>query len=97
MQKLKLDLEELAVETFDTTPVRLDRGTVLGHGPDTFQNTCMTCHTYCDCEPSSRTEVSGCGTCDASCGGSCDSCIDTCKACGTGVTACQYTCYPDPC
>lgn len=85
MRKLKLDLEELAVESFATTPEpRREGGTVFG------QEQC-TCYTQCTCP--------GCPTCDASCNGTCGgtceascngTCVNTCGAsCGD---TCGYTC-----
>ncbi|HEV2736456.1 MAG TPA: hypothetical protein VGV85_16540 [Longimicrobiaceae bacterium] len=82
MKKLKLDLEDLTVESFATTPEsRGEGGTVFG------QNHC-TCYTQCTCP--------GCPTCDASCngtcGGTCDaSCNGTCG--GTCDFSCGDTCY----
>lgn len=96
MRKMRLELENLTVDSFDTTPVRIERGTVVGHGAETFENSCMSCHTICDCPPSSATDVTGCGTCGASCW-ECESNGRATCGCGTGVTACIYTCYPDPC
>ena len=56
MQKLKLQLDELRVDSFETSKVREDKGTVCGAQ--------CTCQTVCTCP--------GCATCDASCNGSCD-------------------------
>jgi hypothetical protein len=59
----KLKLEELAVESFDTTAAEHDRGTVFGEQ--------CTCPTACTCP--------GCPTCDASyCNTACDSCGYSC-------------------
>jgi hypothetical protein len=55
MHKLKLQLENLRVDTFETMPARNGRGTV--HGEQ------CTCYTQCSCP--------GCPTCDASCNGTC--------------------------
>ncbi len=90
MDKLKLTLDDLAVETFDTTSVAREKGTVVG------EQQC-TCQTVCTCP--------GCYTCDAtcpqtcddytcanSCGGTCEqTCWDTC-----GLT-CPETCRPRYC
>ena len=96
MKKLKLDLEDLAVESFATTPeAGRDGGTVFGQQ--------CTCYTQCTC-PGCPT-CAGYGTCDASCNGTCaascngtcgatcdGSCYGTCDyACQTGDT-CDYTC-----
>src|SRR4051812_30889142 len=66
MKKFKLQLDDLLIDSFSTTPVRKGKGTVFGEQ--------CTCPTACTCP--------GCPTCDASCNGSCGggSCIDTCAA-----------------
>ena len=82
----KLKLEDLAIESFDTTPAENDRsGTVFGEQ--------CTCHTNCTCPGCPTCDPSycdtGCDTCAGSCGGSCyNTCGDTC----------DYTCvYYDTC
>ena len=88
MNKLKLQLEDLVIDSFSTTPVRRAKGTVYGEQ--------CTCPTACTCP--------GCPTCDASCGGTCGgtcdascygSCGDTCD-CGTAydVSCNGYSCDP---
>jgi hypothetical protein len=78
MNKLKLQLEDLLVDTFDTTPVQRANGTVFGEQ--------CTCYTQCTCP--------GCPTCDASCNGTCDaSCNGTCVSCdATCGGSCDYSC-----
>jgi hypothetical protein len=81
-RKLKLDLDALQVESFDTTVAdHRHEGTVFGQG--------CTCYTNCTCP--------GCPTCDASCGGTCAaSCNGTCDASCNGTCG-EYTycgCYP---
>ncbi len=78
MKKLRLD--DLAVETFDTTCVKKEKGTVVGQE--------CTCYTNCTCP--------GCPTCDATCAYTCDdytcvSCDGTCAG-TTCVTRCVDTC-----
>ena len=70
MAKLTLRLDDLRIETFSTTPVQKEKGTVFGEQ--------CTCHTNCTCP--------GCPTCNASCNGTCDaSCYGTCDvSCGCG-------------
>jgi hypothetical protein len=81
--KLKLDLDDLAVDTFDTTRGEKSRGTVFGEQ--------CTCWTYCG-----QNTCPGCPTCDASCNGTCyASCNGTCN-CGTNNT-CGYSCYDTDC
>jgi hypothetical protein len=80
--KLKLHLEDLAVDSFDTTTAEKPKGTVFGEQ--------CTCYTQCTCP--------GCPTCDASCNGTCGatcaaSCYGTCDAsCNTCAGSCYGTC-----
>ena len=79
--KLRLQLEDLRIDSFVTTPVEKPKGTVFGEQ--------CTCYTNCTCP--------GCPTCDASCNGTCGdtcqaSCGGTCdNACAT--VGAGYTCY----
>jgi hypothetical protein len=52
MNKLKLDLEELKVESFDTDGPRALLGTVHAHAPETYVScpTVPQCQTYWSCE-----------------------------------------------
>ena len=81
MNKLRLDLEDLSVESFSTTPeAGKEEGTVFGQQ--------CTCYTNCTCP--------GCPTCDASCNGTCAaSCNGTCDAScnGTCGATCAASCY----
>jgi hypothetical protein len=81
MKKLKLELDNLTVESFDTTGVQKPRGTVVGEQ--------CTCWTNCDTCP-------GCPTCDATCAYTCDDATcpncPTCAASCNG-TCNEYTCY----
>ena len=89
MHKLKLKLEDLQIDSFSTTQVKKEKGTVYGEQ--------CTCPTACTCP--------GCPTCDASCNGTCGgtceascngTCGDTCD-CGTwdyySCESCYYGCY----
>jgi hypothetical protein len=90
MQKLKLRLDDLQVDTFQTTAPRREKGTVFGEQ--------CTCYTQCTCPGCPTCDASCNGTCNASCNGTCDdtcgatgndTCYDTCAAsCGT----CQFSC-----
>jgi hypothetical protein len=85
--KLKLNLDQLAVDSFDTTRPVAKVGTVFGEQ--------CTCYTNCTCP--------GCPTCDATCAATCNytcddascgctdaySCYET--DCGCGVDTCQQT------
>jgi hypothetical protein len=83
--KLTLKLEDLSVESFDTTVKQKARGTVFGEQ--------CTCYTNCTCP--------GCPTCYASCNGTCggtcgeNTCAASCN--GTcGAATCDYSCnYTD--
>ncbi|HEX6373895.1 MAG TPA: hypothetical protein VF006_33510 [Longimicrobium sp.] len=79
MNKLKLRLDDLLVDTFQTTGASREKGTVFGEQ--------CTCYTQCTCP--------GCPTCYASCNGTCDascngSCVATCDASCYG--SCDWTC-----
>ena len=105
MNKLKLHLEDLGVESFDTTCVVKEKGTVVAEqNPCTCytQCTCPGCPTcYASCNGTCNTSCNGtCGaSCEATCGGTCEwtcdaSCDYTCE-CGTGggFSQCDPTCY----
>jgi hypothetical protein len=95
MRKLRLDLDNITVDSFHVTPEDPDaRGTVLAHS-----------HASCpQCYPSSMSEPTGCGTCAhvtvcyGTCDASCNSCVNSCGCPRTyEITACEYTCCSDPC
>jgi hypothetical protein len=82
--KLKLNLDQLSVDSFDTTRPAAKAGTVFGEQ--------CTCYTNCTCP--------GCYTCDASCNGTCGatcdaSCNGTCS--NTCDGSCNGTCYDYTC
>ena len=81
MKKMKLDLDELTVDSFDTSSAGPRAGTVFGEQ--------CTCYTNCTC-PGCPTCAQSCnGTCGDSCNGTCgDSCYGTCA----GQYSCDYTC-----
>ena len=67
MNKLKLSLDDLHVDTFQTAPAEGGKGTVFGEQ--------CTCYTNCTCPGAATCDAS----CDATCGFTCDlSCGDTC-------------------
>ena len=80
MRKIRLEIEELAVESFDTAGQGAERrGTVHGNSAYSGWETCFTCQGTCQ---------SGCGqtyqgTCarDATCGGMDNTC-DGYQTCG---------------
>ena len=80
MQKLKLSLDSLQVESFHAEGARGARGTVAGHGYTEYADeSCFgTCNADC----------TRWGTCDGTCAGSCNgSCANTC-----GGSTCVITC-----
>ncbi|HEX8320729.1 hypothetical protein [Longimicrobium sp.] len=77
MKKFRLELDDLRIDSFSTTPAQAPKGTVFGEQ--------CTCYTNCTCP--------GCPTCDASCNGTCDaSCNGTCDCPGTGYTCGGWSC-----
>jgi hypothetical protein len=83
MRKLTLKLDDLSVDSFDTSAVRREKGTVFGEQ--------CTCWTNCG-----QNTCPGCYTCDASCNGTChDSCNGTCD-CPSGNT-CDWSCQATDC
>ena len=92
MKKFKLNLDDLHVQSFDTTPAwgTGARGTVYGHASDTCMTVCLGL-----CRGKIGTDISlnlaecpsdvtcaTCETCYASCNGSCDA------QCGTAMNTC---------
>jgi hypothetical protein len=84
MRKLKLQLEDLQIDSFQTTSPEKPKGTVFGEQ--------CTCYTQCTC-PGCPT-CAGYGTCDASCNGTCQTNCNcsgaTCDASCNGT--CDWTC-----
>lgn len=56
MKKVKLQLEDIRVDSFQTSTEQSEKGTVFGEQ--------CTCWTNCTCP--------GCYTCDGSCNGTCE-------------------------
>jgi hypothetical protein len=98
--KLKLNLEQLTVDSFDTTTTEKPKGTVFGEQ--------CTCYTQCTCPGCPTCDATCAATCDdatcpqcptcyASCNGSCDaSCYGTCAGV-TCLNTCYETCRPRLC
>ena len=86
--KLTLNVEDLAVVTFDTTTPQKTRGTVFGEQ--------CTCYTQCTCPGCPTCDASCNGTCDASCNGTCagSTCDGTCggNTCDDGTSCVWYNC-----
>jgi hypothetical protein len=105
MRKLTLNLESLAVQSFETTPGDGGgRGTVLGRGGavagpgvvprDTYPNGCPS--PLCVDTPLASCDGSCGNSCYDSCNGSCASCIYSCDAScgGTCAETCPASCAP---
>jgi hypothetical protein len=83
MKKLRLRLDDLAVEGFETTRVQVDRGTVQGaQGTFPFLQTCgATCYGTCpNTCPNTCAQTCDDFSCAESCGGTCfqSRCVDSC-------------------
>ena len=84
MRKFKLELHDLRIDSFTTTPMAREKGTVFG------EQEC-TCPTACTCPPTACS-CPGCPTCDATCDDTCDwTCGYTCGTCG--ATGCELSCF----
>ncbi|WP_420128326.1 hypothetical protein [Longimicrobium sp.] len=87
--KLKLNLGDLAVDSFDTIRPAPKEGTVFGEQ--------CTCYTQCTC-PGCPT-CANYNTCDGTCGGTWgeNTCAQTCEdTCGNDNT-CNLCAYPPTC
>jgi hypothetical protein len=83
--KLTLNLDQLTVDSFDTSAATQEKGTVFGEQ--------CTCYTNCTCPGCPTCDHTACGqnTCQASCNGTCAG-QDSCD-CGTNWHTCAgYTC-----
>ncbi|HEX8695613.1 MAG TPA: pinensin family lanthipeptide [Longimicrobium sp.] len=108
--KMKLNLEELQVESFETVAGEPERGTVRGYitgtlGCNCTEDTCASCEGTCDTcfntcpDTCANTCPATCrNTCPATCN-TCDgqaSCVDTCwESCD--FTECAWDCTFYPC
>ena len=91
MNKLKLNWEELVVESFETARESSSRGTVRGH-ISYFHDTCLTETDELSCPGSCEP-----ATCDGNCGGGSGGCggtqVITCEPTGPAAgTCCFYGC-----
>ncbi len=88
--KLRLNLDQLTVDSFDTSTVAAEKGTVFGEQCTCWTNcTCPGCPT-CDNTACGQASCEGtCNTCGASCYGTC---YDTCAGCPSGGYTCWETC-----
>ena len=93
-RKLKLNLEQLSVDTFHTSSARAEKGTVFGEQCTCYTNcTCPGCPTcYATCAGNTCAGTCGPNTCAASCNGTCG------DSCDCGFETCLNTaCGPSPC
>ena len=89
--KLKLSLDDLAVDSFDTTKTQTHKGTVFGEQCTCYtQCTCPGCPSCDGCEPSVG------DTCQNSCVGSCP-CITYMSECDCVGTCMETACGGSPC
>ena len=93
-RKLKLQLDDLRIDSFVTNPGEKQKGTVFGEQCTCYTNcTCPGCPTcYATCQHCGGTHDVSCngtcaGTCEASCNGTC---AGTCDASCNGT--CDYSC-----
>jgi hypothetical protein len=85
MKKLRLELEQLTVDSFDTVPLAAKRGTVVGEEQEC---TCPTaCYTNCTCP--------GCPTCDHTCYQTCNATCDG-ETCDFSISATPFYCVCCP-
>jgi len=90
--KLRLNLEQLTVDSFQTSAAEKPKGTVFGEQCTCYTNcTCPGCPT-CNRSCNGTCDATACGTCGVSCGGTCDNTCD--YSCGG---TCDNTCGPDTC
>jgi hypothetical protein len=101
MNKLKLRLDDLQVDTFQTTSMRKEKGTVYGRQEWTYD--VMVCQdtwhgSSCEVSCFSNCDASCYDTCAVSCNGSCDwTCAASCGASCDGYT-CPTAANPwEPC
>lgn len=107
MRKLHLTLDDLRVDSFDTSPAeRARRGTVHGQVVDVAQpySQLQQCGSYPNC-PSPLcvdTPMASCdnASCRWTCGDSCNGSCQSCATCNTCQESCNGTCGacipPDP-
>jgi hypothetical protein len=83
MDKIRLDVDELRVQSFATAEGDAKRGTVHAHDAPTDQVECPTCNAAWD---------TCWDTCAGSCGGSCDCGSGDCSN-NCATYDCSGTCY----
>lgn len=97
MDKLKLNLDDLVVETFAPAVRSSQTGTVHAHGSGPFTDECDSCGVETGCGGGCGTGPSDCGSCGCpsnTCYGywTCDG-VDTCnRTCPNGMTCVGEVC-----
>lgn len=86
MQKLSLKLDELLIESFDTSPGSRARGTVRG------QDYTLDCSVYTGSICCSDSYCSGCGACTPAGTYDGNTCLSTCHQIDCGCTGYNGTC-----
>jgi hypothetical protein len=92
--KLSLNLDDLTVDSFDTTGTQKAKGTVFGEQCTCYTQCtcpgCPTCANYATCDASCNGTCGG--TCPATCAYTCDdaSCNGTCNC---GATLAYTNCF----
>jgi hypothetical protein len=103
MKKMKLNLEQLAVDSFDTSAAPQPRGTVFGEEYTNLTHCSCPGHPSCDgydtCQGSPScdgvcTYTQGNDTCDITCHGAftCELSCDYGPSCYYTCITCEYTC-----
>jgi hypothetical protein len=90
MRMLKLDIDKLEVDSFETNGAGEERGTVHGHYPTQYA-TCVTSVCGCSGADGLSCEVTCDATCYASCDGTCERCTGNCYLTGTTTETPQYS------
>ena len=104
MKKLRLQLDELQVESFHTVRTEPARGTVRANAPTWYCTEQIDCTYDYGCETQNESCNGSCATCFGgtcentcynSCNGTCNvSCYGTCDA---SCNTCEFTCYESGC
>lgn len=98
MSKLRLKLDHLRVESFDTLPAPRGRGTVLGHSA--FGDAALNPIGAGDAEIGNLTTITPAvtqwQTCPNTCGDTCQSCASACIPTACGTTCPVQVCDPAP-
>jgi hypothetical protein len=79
--KLKLNLDQLTVDSFETAKDAPRAGTVFGEQ--------CTCYTNCTCPGCPSCDATCPLTCDYTCEYTCETCDFTCSPCVSDDTACH--------